>query len=487
MIGLTVALPFLSSGGASVSGDAAPAPPPTLPIAVTTRWHPAHSTVTLDGDRVTAASDLAGLAHASAPTGAGPTAKIDALGRPFWRFEGDSYLEIADALTLTSRDMSVFFVGRFHQVVTRSPVFSLGRADGVAPNTIQSALETSVEGSSVPALRTYSYPRNSSYTDMAKMVTGSQMQVVGMVGRGNAAGGSRLWLNADRITVQQPYLVSDVAGAEIGRYAYRPDDSGTWGRFDLYEMIVLDNAVTDLDGDALVADLMTTYGIVPAVNQLVLEGDSIMRGTDPVTSGLCPNMVLTDPGAGLLGPDWRVLNVASTGAAIAKVIERRDAPDGWITTPLSGTNVLAFELGRNDMAAGGQSPAIHYANVVDYLTDDVSGTGQSVLAHGWDIRALVNIASATSLEADINAYRALLRDPAFAIDTQTEAGGAYAGQLQLVETDLITVGGDPVFASASDASDLTYYAGDNTHPSIIGSAVRVTGGDNPAHGIAYGL
>jgi hypothetical protein len=519
MIGIAAGLSFASSGGVPVTGgsvtvpdepyvepdpidpgdgetggggtdpdpDPTPVTPPTLPITATTRWHTAHSTVTLDGNRVTSASDLAGLADATAPIGEGPTAHVDALGRPFWRFESDSYLEIADALTLTTRSMSVFFVGRFHQVVTRSPVFSIGRASGVAPNTIQSALETSVEGNSVPALRTYSYPRNSSYPDLADMVTGSQMQVVGMVGRGNAAGGSRLWMNADRITVQQPYLVSNVSGAEIGRYAYRPGSSGTWGRFDLYEMIVVDTSVSDTDGDALVADLMTTYGIVPAVNQLILEGDSIMRGTLPVTSGLCANMVLTDPGAGLLGPDWRVLNVASSGGTITKLIERRDAANGWITTPLSGQNVLAFELGRNDMSSGGQSPATHYANVVDYLTDDVTGTSQSIFAHGWDVRTMVNIAPAASLETDINAYRALLRDPAFAIDTLTNAGGTFDGQMQLVDTDLITVGGDPVFATSADASDVTYYAGDNTHPSITGCAVRASGGDTPAHGISYGL
>lgn len=477
------------TGTGGTGGDTPPDPiPPVLPLTVTTRWHPDFSTVTMDGDRVSTATDLSGLADVSAPAGAGPTALIDSLGRAFWRFESDSYLEVADALTLGTRDMSIFMVGRFHQVVTRSPVFSLGRnASGAAANTILSALEVSTETNSVPLMRTYSYPRNSSYPDMHKMVAGSQMQVVGMVGRGNAAGGSRLWMNSDRITVQQPYLVNDVAGAEIGRYAYSPGTSGKWGRFDLYEMIVVDHAVTDADGDTLVTDLMTTYGIVTSTDQLVLEGDSIMRGTDPVTSGLCPNMVVSAPGSGLLGPEWRVFNVASSGGTIAKLNERRDATNGWSTTPLSGQNVLVFELGRNDMSAGGQTAAQHYTNVVDYLTADYGPNTQSILDQGWDVRVMVNIASASSLEPDITAYRALLRDPAFATDTQTHAGGTYEGQLQLVDTDMITLAGDHIFATSADASDTTYYAGDNTHPSIIGCVLRVTGADTPENGIAYGL
>lgn len=521
MLGLSTALSFLSGGGTPVSGGAVTVPdepyvapdpvvdpdpgdtgdgdppppppdpdptPPVLPMTVTARYHPDFSTITLDGTQVATASDLTGLADISAPTGLGPTAMTDGLGRAFWRFEGGSYLEIADSLTLSSRNMAVFMVGRFHQVVTRTPVLSLGRqAGGNGTNTIRPALEVGINANSVPLPQTFSYPRNTSYPDMDKMVAGSQMQVVGMVGRGNTDGGSRLWMNNDRITVPQPYQVNAITGAEIGRYAFSPGTAGSWGRFDLYELVIVDTAVSDTDGDTLVAELMTTYGIVPITNQLVLEGDSIMRGTGDVTSGLCANMVLTEPGAGLLGADWRVINVASSGGTITQLAQRRDATHGWATTPLPGQNVLVFELGRNDMLSGGQSPTQHYTNVVDYLTTDFGPTTSSILDQGWDVRVMVNIASAAALEPDITAYRALLRDPAFATDTQTQAGGAHAGQLTLVDTDQITDAGHTIFATPAEAGDTTYYAGDNTHPNIIGCALRVTGGDTPQHGIAYGL
>lgn len=277
----------------------------------------------------------------------------DALGRPFWRFEGNSYLAIADTLALSSRAMSVFMVGRFHQVSTRSTVFSLGSiVAGTASNTILASLETPTDQNSVPLVQAFSYPRNTSYPTPEKMVTGSQMQVVGMAGRAAADGATTLWMNTDKITANEPYSRTNIAGAEIGRYAYSPGPSGKWGRFNLYEMIVCDTALTDMDGDTLVSDLMTTYGIVPIANQLVLEGDSIMQGTGDVSTGLRADMVITDPGAGLIGADWRVINMASSGAQVAKLTERRNATLGWPEIKAPGQNVLAFEIGRNDLSPG---------------------------------------------------------------------------------------------------------------------------------------
>lgn len=479
-----------TGGGDTGGGDPTPpATPPVLPVSVTARWHPAHSTTTMDGTRIATATDLQGLADVTAPTGEGPTPMTDALGRPFWRFEGDSYLAIADTLALSSRAMSVFMVGRFHQVSTRSTVFSIGStAAGTASNTILASLETATDQNSVPLVRAYSYPRNASYPTPEKMVTGSQMQVVGMAGRAAADGATTLWMNTDKITANEPYSRTGIAGAEIGRYAYSPGPSGKWGRFDLYEMIVCDTALTDTDGDTLVSDLMTTYGIVPITNQLVLEGDSIMQGTGDVSTGLRADMVMTDPGAGLIGADWRVINMASSGAQVTKLTQRRNATFGWPVIKAPGQNVVAFEIGRNDLSpGGGKTPAQHYANVVNYLTDDFGPDTQNIFDRGWQVRKMVNIGSSVSLEPNIDPYRTLIRDPAFATDTQTGAGGAYAGQLQLVNSDQITLGGNTIFADSNDALDSTYYASDSTHPNVAGCALRVSGGDTPANGIAYGL
>ena len=100
---------------------------------------------------------------------------------------------------------------------------------------------------------------------------------------------------------------------------------------------------------------------------------------------------------------------------------------------------------------------------------------------------MANIASGADFTADIASYRALLRDPSFASDLGTQSGGPHADQMQVIDTDLITVGGDTVFADVTDAQDVAYYAGDSTHPNIAGAVARMTGGDDPTKGVAYGL
>lgn len=514
MIGLSLGLGFLSSGGAPVSGGSVTVPddpadpgggdtggetigggtppaatPATLPFNVTARWHPAFSTVTLGGDRIATASDLNGLADLTGLPGSAPVAMTDGLGRPFWRFDGDTYLTVAQTLMLNSRDMAVFFVGRFHRIGTTSAVFSLGsEAAGTAANSNGEALGARRNDQGMPLLQGFSKPSVTAYPSPEIMVTGSQMQVAGMVGRSSADGGTSLWINENRLSTTQPLSRPDVAGAEIGRYAYAPGVTGSWGVFDLYEMVVCDYRLTDGEGDSLSAALMAAWNIVPVANQLILEGDSIMQGTGDVTPGLSAGMVLTDPAAPQVGPDWRVVNLATSGSRTISLENRRDTALGWPDIKAPGRNVLAFEIGRNDLSPSfGTTPGQHYANVVSYLTTDFGTAASSILDRGWEVRVMANIASSVDYEAELASYRAMIRDPAFAVALGTDPTGAYAGQMQVIATEQITVGGNPVFATAADAGDVTYYSGDSTHPNIAGAIARATGGDDPAKGIASGL
>lgn len=457
--------------------------PATLPVIPAARWHAGFSPVTHDADRVVSASDLMGLADV-ATSDLGPKAMTDALGRKFWRFEGYACLNVANTLALSSRDMAVFMVGRVHRVSNKCPVFSLGTVQGGNPaNTLGAALEASILSRSAPMLRGYSYPRNSTYTDAEWMVAGSQMQVIGSAGRPTASGGTGLWLNDHMINTTQPYNVTDVGGAEIGRYANTPGNAGNWGTFDLYEMIVYDQGISDAEGASLSAALMDHYGIAPVTNQLVLEGDSIMQGTVDVTTGLAANMALTEPNSDLIGPDWRVINVATSGNQISHLQLRRDASSGWPLLKLPGENVMVVEIGRNDFGSGNRSAASHYANMIAYLNTTTTG----VLNRGWTARVMANIASGSSFTAKIEEYRALIRDPAFLTDTGTGPSQPFAGQLSVVETDQITDGGNTIFATTADASDTAYYAGDSTHLSPLGTALRMSGGDDPTKSVAYGL
>ncbi len=471
-------------GGGSSGGGSEPTLA-TLPLAATSRWHPDFSIVTLDGDRVATATDVTDLAGLTAASGTGPKAMTDGLGRGFWRFDGDAFLTVADTLTLGSRDMAVFMVGRFHRIGVTSDVFSLGSAEaGTASNSNGPALGARRTNQGMPLLQSFSKPSTTAYPTPEMMVTGSQMQVVGMVGRESALGGSTLWVNNSRLAAPQPLNRSGVAGAEIGRYAYAPGATGNWGTFDLYDLVVCDYRLTDSEGDSLSAALMAAYDIVPVAHQLVLDGDSIMQGTGDVTGALSAGMTLTDPGNPQIGPSWRVVNLAASGSRMSHLLSRRDADLSWrdIQVP-GGQNVFAFEIGRNDMAPSfGTTPTQLRDSVVSFLTDPVGTSTTSVLDRGWSVRILANIASSIDYEGVIETYRSLIRDPSFAA-----AIGAQATQISIIDTDLITVGGEAVFFDSTDAGDVTYFAGDSTHPNIAGSVARATGGDDASRGIAFGL
>ena len=45
--------------------------------------------------------------------------------------------------------------------------------------------------------------------------------------------------------------------------------------------------------------------------------------------------------------------------------------------------------------------------------------------------------------------------------------------------DLIEHAGAQQFIDEAAAADTAYYAGDSTHPGVLGARIRVTGGDTP--------
>jgi hypothetical protein len=406
-------------------------------------------------------------------------ALTDPLGRSLWRFEGIEFLDVPTSLVANTRDVSVFFVGRMHRNITMNAILSLGnRGAGTNTSTSNATLDVALASSGAPSLRCASKAGTSDAANAAWMIAGSQMQVLGAVSRSTANGGIRLWINDHSAQLSQTSSAVSPAGAEIGRNA----QSGTgWGMFDLYELVVYDHGLTDLEGDAVTAALMAHWGIASLTDQIVLEGDSITQGTGSVTSGQSSAMTLSDPGLGLLPPQWRIVNMGTSGSQISNLLTRRDAGTGWPEYMLAGQNVLAFEIGRNDLASINETQ--HYANVVAYLNTATTG----VLQRGWDVRVMANIASAPTLQARIDPYRALIRDQQFLADLGAGAGGAFEGRVTIIPTDLITDQGQTVFLDSTDAGDLAYYQSDTTHPSPIGARLRVSGGDDPTMGIGHGL
>ena len=454
----------------------------SLTATPTTRWHPEFSTITEAGGRVTHAADLMGLADVNeGAAGIGPKVMTDARGRKFWRFEGAEYLDVAAGLVSDSRDISVFVVGRVPRILPQATRFlSLGsRNQGTQRNTLNGPLEARLYANSMGHLQSFSKLAYTAPTGGEHMVPGAQLQVMGAA---TSANGTRLILNDQGADVGTPFNATGIIGGEIGRYAWSTGNSGTWAQFDLYEMVVFSPGLDPVTAAQVSQDLMAAHGVVPVVNQLILEGDSITQGVFDVTPALSSGAVLTEPGMGRIAQDWRVINKASSGNRVSHLVTKREANNGWATQVLAGgRNVMAFEIGRNDW--GSETVASHYANVVAYLTAPVAG----VLPRGWDVRVMINIATGSSLMPQTLAYRDMLRDPQFLVDCNAGPGQPYNGMLRVIATDLIEDQGQTVFQSTTDAQDPTYYANDGTHPTILGTQLRMTGGETPEHGVAWGL
>ena len=481
----------LSPGARTLVSQAAPPPvePPAptvavLPITPAARWHMGATTMTQANSEVQTATSLVGPNLSAGAQGKGPTPMTDALGRPFWRFDGAAYLDVAAGLTFSTRAMAVFAVARI--LGGNTAVFGIGNRTGygagsTAVNTGGAALDTSSSGQIAPFVRGFSRGADLDTAQGHKLVSGQQIQLLGAVARSTANGGGRLYINTEAASVPQPSVSANgVIGAEVGRRTDAPGSAGSWAKMDLYELVVFDRVLSNAEADAVAAALTQHWAIPTVTSQLVLEGDSIMAGAG--ISGNSAAQVLSTPGAGLLPATMRMGSSAISGNRIDDLIARRDLAKGWAAQLLSGQNIMAFEVGRNDFTK--VTVAQLYTAVVSYLNTPVTG----VLQRGWRVRVMINIASGSAFEADIEAYRALLRSPQFLTDLAAGPGQAFAGRVTLVETALITQGAaGTLFATTADATDTTYYQGDATHPSELGLIARATGADTPQYGIAWGL
>lgn len=492
-LGLGLGLPFVRTGG----GGGEPVPGSQLtPLSVTptSRWHPAFSTVAKDGSRVSAASDLMGLAAlAEVAASSGPTEMTDGLGRKYWRFmtnaasSSGAWLRFADALALNSRAMAVFFVGRWFQ--GSGQLISLGQAGGT--NTLNAGLRTVATTHGVPYLAGGSQIASQDATNGKYGIAGCQMQVMWMASRAaNATVATPdknllLGINSTRAQINAPDNVVGEVGGEIGRYARNQNN---WARADIYEIVVYQGELTDAQADTIAAELVAGWGLEALTDQAVFDGDSITAAlfgsTPPLTPDYATSAYATNPGAeGALPLNWRVVNTGASGNTWANIRTRRDNAASIFTKPLSGRNVVAVQGGANDLPTLTADQI--YAAGVQYMID----AGAGVLERGWEARLALNIANANASNfAKITTLRGSgtsgYRNAQFLTDCSAGSGQSYDGKLGLIQTDLITVGGDTVFDTQADAADATYYCSDGLHPNPTGMGVLGLGGDTPQHGYA---
>lgn len=414
---------------------------------------------------------------AEASAGIGPKVATDALGRKYWRFDSAEALR-ATGSALTSRACTVFAIMRAHAVRTTNQVFSVG---GTMTTPM---LEASSQGAAVSMPRCSNRAITAATPNAANMLIGSQLQLVGAATRTTANGAMRYYVNTQTADSTQSGTLTSGTAWEIGRNSASPGASGTWGIFDLYELVVYSGELTNAQADSVAAALVAHYAIPQPTKQFVVEGDSISAIIGIVDRSASPAMWLTNPGAGPLSDGtWRVVNAAVSGSTAATIAARRDEATSWANLKLPDRNVVIIEGGTNDLGSGGLTLTQTRDAYVSLYNTATTG----ILQRGWEVRHCCNIAQGGGGQPDREALRLLWRNPAFLTDTLTGAGQAFDGKMTIISTDLIEDNGNTVFLTQADAQDTTYYLVDGTHVTAEGSRMRALGGSTPQYGAAFGL
>jgi len=432
---------------------------------------------------VTGVTDLMGLADLAEVSSAGPQEMTDGLGRKFWRMEGAQYLRWADTLVTSSRAQAWFFVGRWHGA-TNGTLCSIGAVGGTNARMLYANGGTASGLSYLSALNRLGSgdATNAKYT-----LAGTQMQLMWMASRATnatvATPDKNCLIGVNTLPPAQVAALTSytgIAGGEIGRFAF---NSGSFGYFDIYEIIGYAAELTDAQTVAITSEICapTAWDFPTLTNQACFFIDSIGAGAaaDPSQPPSCSSaMRLTAPGlANTLPNTWRVVNISSAGATTSTLITKRDDPVTVRACKLSGRNVMVGQVGINNMPA--DSAATIYAAIVAFWNTTTTG----MLQNDWEGRHALNISTDfPTNQAIVVSLRALIRANLLN-DTQSGPGQTYEGKLGLVELDLITASGQTVFSNSTDAGNATYYS-DGVHPNPTGQAAMATGMDTPQYGYA---
>lgn len=487
----------ISIGG----GGAAPTAPPgsvatdltATGIVPAVHYHIPSATIVSSGGRMTSVADRMGLANASeGSAGVGPLDRLDSQGLRVATFRGEEWMSIADALTWDTRAHTVFMVMRQPWGLGNGNkcFISQGRNANTPPNTGYGPLGTQGTLSQAPhvVVNNISTKAAASHVDM---VVGAQIQVIGVNSRPTASGAQRAYLNTKTADVTQiPVSITGITGGEIGRFAFSPSTTSNWAIMDLYEVIIIKGVLTNAQSDAVAASIVANWSIPAITDQVLIDGDSLSRGIQVTPAspksiwgydGLAQK--LTDRGSAFALPkSTRVVNIAIGGNKLSTLVTKRDAANSVYGELLPGKNVLAVQIGTNDVNSDGHSAATVYANMVAYLNTAMVG----VLQRGWTVAHGLNIARSDSgaSSAVLVALRALYRDPQYLLDTGTDAGGAYAGKLSLISLPDIDIGGGvtPFLSNTTVSANPDMFQGDGLHQSAAAVGFWVTGGETPANG-----
>lgn len=484
-----------SSGVVPIAGSAA-TDLTSLGITPDVHYHIPTATISSASGRMTSITDRRGLANAvEGSSGVGPIDRTDSQGLRVASFRGAEWMSIDDALTWNTRAHTVFLVMRspWASPTTGGSArcfISQGRNANTPPNTGQGLLSTQVTSNRAPFLvaNNISTHLHANHVDM---IVGAQIQSIGVNSRPTASGAQRIYMNTKTADVAQSNVsVTGITGGEIGRYAFTPGATANWAIMDLYEVIIIKGTLTNTQSDAIAAAITANWSIPDITDQVLIDGDSLNRGIQVVPSDIKSiwgyqslGQLLTDRGlTACLPRTTRVVNLAVGGNKMVNLVTKRDAANSMYGELLPGKNVLAVQIGTNDVNSDGKTAAQVYADMVPYLNTTTTG----VLQRGWSVVHGLNIARSdnTGSSTVLVALRALYRDPQYLVDTLTNTGGTYAGKLTLASIPDIDIGGGvtPFQTSATVIANPDMFQGDGLHQSAAAVPFWASGGATPLNG-----
>lgn len=489
---------------------------PVIPGVTISQWWADHSPTTVDSNgRLLTADDLAGVAQISAVPGqSAPLVTTDWLGRKCWRFEGSQVAQIADTLALNMRGMAVYMVVRQHAASSIQSLFSLGRVAGTPVTTNAAFLRSDANLGKAASLGCLNGNSNTA-ANAQKFVLGCQLQLVGAASRLTAGGGIRMRHNENSADFVQQTFDATGFGAEIGRFSQTPGAAGNWARMDVYGIVVTPASVTNAQFDAQGDVLLAAPNIVPLEHEYIAEGDSLtfmgQLGTN--YNGKNLGMMMAER----LPANWRVVNNAYGGAIIGAAADANSVNSLYarllatnsLFDPkfrLGGKRIISCQIGFNDNGSSGNSyytgTSVNTVERADAIYTNLTGFlthASGWLARGFTVVHAVNIATGNvGAMTAITQLRTKLRSSAgvinatFLSDTQTGAGGTYAGKLLIADLASIARGGATVFATSADAGVDAYFVHpngteDGVHPGLAGMQAQFDGGDTPFYGYAYNV
>lgn len=514
-----------SGGGAA---PAAGASATTFANAATVHYHFNSQAVIADGDgRLLSCPDRMGLAQLLSIAGVtAPKVMLDRLGRKFLRFNGSDAAAIDNALNgVANRGYAILAVIRVpHQRGTTqivNPRFAAYTSPTVntAANSSIGYMRGTVTSLSAQFLQAGNPAATANLTDCYKVVPHSGMQVLAIASRTNTNGGTRLYQNNDTCDVgQQTSTVTGYIGALIGALPGASNseavNTGTGANnvFDLYELAFWKGEIANGSFDPMVAAAVTNFNIGQLDTNYVLQGTSLTDGI-PTVLGVSPawsgsvSTALTEPGAEQVGANVRVISIAASGSTILDAIARRDATNSVFDRAKypggPSKNILALEVGRNDMGLRNLTSAAFYSELVPLINTATTG----YLQRGWAVRSVGHIATSNvattgnsppeenTLQLRIEGARAKIFNggaginTTFQSDVQAGSGQAYDGLVTVIPSHIITVGGDMKFLTAVDAQDTAsgYYDSDLTHLTAAGHELMASGGDTPQYSLGAGI